>query len=174
MTDSLATSAPSVGKSWVQQFFERARGVAAGHASAPAETGILKAGAQTLGSMLEGGATSALLGAAHAKFGLDSEAGPIDGWIAGLGALGAVAASKLAPGLVPHAIRVSQAAFDVLAFRKSFELVHHAPLGGVGVSLQSGVQRVSAPPAISPHAGAPVNPLRAQGDPIEAAAKGLK
>lgn len=110
----------------------------------------------------EGGVTGSLLGAAHAKWGLDSPAGPVDGWIAGLGAALGVALSGHFPGAAAHIRGVAAKAFTVLAFRKGYEVVKHEPLPG---GMRPGVTRIGAP-------GRGAGVTRA--DPIEEAARGLE
>jgi hypothetical protein len=135
---------PEAKESWVQSFVKRARGEIQ---SAPASTPIsyVREAGTTLGDFAEGGITGSLLGATHGKWGLDSKAGPVDAWIAGLGAAGSVLLSGISPGLAAHARKVGSQAFTVLSFRKGYEVVKHEPLAGGTSSPSPGVQRIPAP-----------------------------
>jgi hypothetical protein len=146
-------------KSWVQQFVERARGEIQKAPPASATSYVRETGS-TIGDYLEGGAVASLLGATHAKWGLDTKGGPIDGWLAGLGALASVGFSGHSPGLADHARRIGAQAFGIFAFRKAFEVVKHEPLAGGG----SVAQRVTIPGK---------GPGASGEDPIEVVAKGL-
>jgi len=163
MSDAAAITKPaepSSGPAWVKNFVARAHGEIK---QAPAGTPVsyARTGGSTLLDFTEGGITGSLLGATHARWGLDSPVGPVDAWIAGFSALIGVAASGHYPGVAEHFRKVGTQAFTILAFRKSYEVVKHEPLmGGSG-----GVQRISAPgkgPGVSTE------------DPIEAAAKRLE
>lgn len=159
MSDAIVKPDPP--KSWVQSFVERARGEikvapAASPVSYVRETGT------TLGAYTSGGILGSLLGAGHAKFGLDSKAGPVDGWVAGAGAIGSILLSGHFPELAAQARKTGGDAFTILTFRKAYEVVKHQPLAGGNAS--PGVQRIAAPgkgPGISGE------------DPIERVAKGL-
>ncbi len=156
MSDAI-TPKPEERKSWVQQWVDRAKGeIKAAPPTTPAsyvrETGT------TVGEYAEGGIVGSLLGAAHAKFGLDTSGGPVDGWIAGAGALGAIGLSGHMPLLAARLRRIGADAFTVLSFRKGYSLVKHEPFVGGG----SAVQRMAAPGS-----GIAVE------DPIERASKGL-
>lgn len=136
-----AITKPEVSKSWVEKFIEKARGdISKAPPVTPAayarETG------STVGDYTAGGITGSLLGAAHAKWGLDRPVGPIDGWIAGLGALGSIGLSGHFPNLAAVARRIGSAAFTTLSFRKGYEVVKHEPLAG---GMAPGVQRIAAP-----------------------------
>jgi hypothetical protein len=146
-------------KSWSQAFVDRAK---AELSAAPSvDVGAyVKETVGVIGEYAEGGVVGSVLGATHARFGLDSPVGPTDGWLAVFGALVGVAASGHAPMLAARARGVGSKAFAILAFRKSYELVRHEPLlGGTG-----GVQRIAAPGT---------GPGITREDPIEVAARGL-
>lgn len=151
---------PAEKKSWVAQFVEKASGAVE---KAPPATPLsyVKAGGSVLGEVTTGVATGALLGAAHAKFGLDINGWPADGIIAGAAAAAAIATSVSMPQVSTMAQRVSGQAGAVFAFRKAYGLVKGAPLPAAPVS---GVTRIAAPgtgPGISGE------------DPIVKAAEGL-
>jgi hypothetical protein len=76
------------------------------------------------------GGLGAVLGATHARFGLDTKAGPIDGWLSAAGAIAGIALSGKAPGFAAAALQTGAMAFNILTFRKSFELVRGEPFGG--------------------------------------------
>lgn len=159
MSDEITKAAPA--KSWVQSFVERARGeIKAAPAASPVS--YVREAGSTIGELTGGGILGSLLGATHAKFGLDSKAGPIDGWIAGLSALASIGASGHHPQFAAQARANAGRAFTLLSFRKSYELVKGSPLAG-GTAIP-GVTRMSAPNR---------GPGIAGEDPIEKAARGL-
>ena len=142
ITTTAPLAAPPPKVSWVQQWIDRAKGDIQ---KAPPATAAayMRETATTVGEYAEGGAVGALLGAAHAKWGLDTAGGPIDGWISAACGLGSVLASGHFPKLAERARRVGTDAFTVLSFRKGYGVVKHHPLGG-GVA-PGGVERVPAP-----------------------------
>ncbi len=165
MTDAAATKAESTAisaakPSWVQQFVARAHGEIN---KAPAATPIsyVRETGSMLGEFTEGGVTGSLLGATLAMWGLDSKAGPVDGMLAGFGAIMSVALSGHFPGAAAHFRKVGAQAFTVLAFRKGYEVVKHEPLMG---GMAPGVHRIAAPGG---------GPGVSKEDPIEVAARGL-
>jgi hypothetical protein len=137
-----AISKPAEAKHWVQQFFEKARGDLAKAAPATPASYVRETGS-AVGELLEGGAVGSLLGATHAKWGLDTAGGPIDGWIAGLGTLMSIGVSGHFPEVAVHLRKVGGQAFTVYSFRKGYEIVKHAPLAGGAAS--PNVQRVAVP-----------------------------
>jgi hypothetical protein len=147
-------------KSWSQSFVDRAKQELA---SAPAVSAAVyvRETASTAVEYTEAGVVGGMLGATHAKFGLDGPLGPTDAWVAALGAIFGVAASGHFPALAARARGVGAKALTVLAFRKSYELVKHEPLGG---AVTPGVQRVTLPGK---------GPGVAGEDPIEAVARAL-
>lgn len=158
MSDSAIVAAP---KSFVQSFIERARGVT--QQAAPAHTAMsyVKAAGATAANFASGGAVGALLGAAHGKFGLDTKGGPIDGWLSGISAIASIGLAGKFPAWAAVAERAGSQAFAILAFRKGYGVVKHAPLaGGSGPT----VQRVAVASKGATVAGE---------DPIEKAAKGI-
>lgn len=159
MSDIVPAPAVVEKKSWVQQFVDRARGEIKAAPPASAVSYVRETGS-TIGEYAEGGLVGSILGATHAKFGLDTKGGPIDGWISGLGAIAAVGLSGYWPNAAAHARKIGRDAFVILTFRKGYETVNHAPLPG-GAS--SGVQRINLP------GSSPASAV----DPIEEAAKGL-
>jgi hypothetical protein len=163
MSDAIIKAAPP--KSWIENFVERAKGEIK---AAPPATPVayVRQMGSVAGEYVEGGIVSSLLGAAHAKFGLDTRGGPIDGWIAGLGALGAVGLSGHFPMLAERALRAGRTGWDILLFRKSFETVNHGPMIGAGNGAPGvpGVTRIAAPGK---------GPGIAGEDPIEVVARGL-
>lgn len=155
-----AVATPTERKSWVQSFVERARGEIQ---SAPPATPIsyVREAGSTLGEFAASGAVGSLLGAAHAKWGLDSKGGPIDGWLAGGGAIASVLLSGHMPEIAAYARKLGERSFTVFSFRKGFEAVRHEPLAGGGAG---GVTRIAVPGT-----GPGINGE----DPIERVAKGL-
>jgi hypothetical protein len=149
---------PEPARSWVDAFIERTRSVIASPPASPAS--YANAGLTTLGTYVTAGVTGSLLGAAHAKFGLDSGGGPLDGWIAIGAGFASIALSASMPGVAAHARAVGAEALTVLAFRKGYEVVKHEGLEG-------GASHVWHIPA--PGKGAGVT----REDPIEVAARGL-
>lgn len=149
-------------KSWVQQFVERATSGIQKAEPASAVSYVREAGG-TLGTYLEGGTTGSLLGAAHAKWGLDTKGGPIDGWLAGLGAILSVGLSGHFPGAAMHAREIGSQAFTIWSFRKSFELVAHEPFaattqspGSVSVAPTTGKSAIAGEdPIVKAAAGLP-------------------
>jgi len=159
MSDAIATTKPAAG-AWVQNWVKQVRGDIA-QAPAASPVSYVKETGSTVGEYTEGGVVGSLLGATHAKWGLDSPAGPVDGLIAGLGFLASVGLSGHYPGAAAHFRKIGAQAFTILAFRKGYEVVKHEPLMG-GTS--NGVQRMAAPGR---------GPGAQGEDPIELAAKGL-
>jgi len=138
LSDSLATS-----KSWVQQFVDRAKSAVEKAPGAHPLSYVRETGSAA-GQYAMGGAIGALLGATHAKFGLDKGGMPIDGLVAAAGAIAGIALSGHAPGAAAMAIRGGSQAFAVFTFRKSFELVAKGPLaahGGSGDAVRIGAPR---------------------------------
>jgi hypothetical protein len=126
---------------WVQQFIDRAKGTIA-QAPPASATSYVRETVSTAGEYTGGAVVGSLLGAAHAKWGLDTKGGPIDGWLAGLGGLLSVGLSGHLPQVAAYARKVGTNAVTVFTFRKSYETVKHEPLlGGVA----NGVQRIAAP-----------------------------
>ena len=159
MADEIVKAAPQ--KTWVEKFVEKARGEIQAAPPASAVSYVRETGS-TLGEYAEGAVVGSALGAAHAKFGLDTPGGPIDGWFAGLGALLGVGLSGHFPELAAHLRRIGAQSATVFAFRKGYGLVKHEPLPG-GTS-SPGVQRITIPgkgPGVTGR------------DPIEVAAEGL-
>ncbi len=157
MSDAITTESKG---SWVQQFFEKARGnISKAPAATPAS--YVRETGSTIGDYAEGGITGSLLGAAHAKWGLDTKAGPIDGMIAGIGALASIGISGHMPLLATHVRKVGLAAATVFSFRRGYEVVKHEPLAGM-----TGV-KVSRPSPVGKGPGV------AREDPIEKVARDL-
>lgn len=146
-------------KTWVQEFVERARGEI--QAAPPASAvSYVREGGNVLGDYSFGGVIGALLGAAHAKWGLDTKHGPADGWIAGLGALASVGLSGHLPEVSAWARKIGTAGATIVTFRKSYEVVKHEPLSSGGAA--PGIQRIAAP-----------GNFATGEDPIEAVARSL-
>lgn len=145
-------------KSWVQSFVERAHGTVA-QAPVGSPVSYVREAGSTAGAMVEASIVGGTLGAAHAKFGLDSPIGAIDLWLAALGAAFGIGASKYSPFWAGVGRRMGQDAFATFTFRKAYELVKGQPLTG-------SVQRVAAP---KPGTGPGINGE----DPIERAVRGL-
>lgn len=162
MSDAITKAAeqPVAPKTWIQQFVDRARESMVPVVPPSAAT-YGKGLAATFGEYAEGGVTGAVLGAAHAKWGLDTKGGPVDGWLAGAGALLSVGLVGHLPAVAEHARKVGSQAFTVYSFRKGFEAVKHEPYVQ---AMGKGVQRVAIP-RTGP--GAPHK------DPIEEVAKDL-
>ena len=158
MADELAKPAPQ--QTWVEKFVAKARGEiqAAPHASPAA---YVREAGSAIGEYAGGAVVGGMLGAAHAKIGLDTRHGPIDGWIAGVSGAMAVALSGYAPEAAAYFRKAGAQAMTVFSFRKGYEVVKHEALpGGSG----GGVQRITIPgkgPGVTGE------------DPIEAVAKGL-
>src|SRR5580658_8169032 len=128
MTDVIVQRAKEVGnntvpkpeaKSWSQMFLDRARAEMA-NAPPTAATAYLREAVSTGLEYVEGGIVGSMLGAAHAKFGLDGKAGPADGWLAAVGAVLGIALSGQLPQVAARARGVGSKAFTVLAFRRSY------------------------------------------------------
>jgi hypothetical protein len=156
----LATSS----KSWVQQFVDRAKGHVEKAPSASPLSYVREAGTAT-GEYISGGAIGALLGATHAKFGLDRGNVPIDGLIAAAGGLAGIVLSGHMPGVAAMSRRAGAQAFTVFTFRKSYELVAKGSLPSHGGG-KGGVTRIAAPSRKGKGGGS--------SDPIERAAAGLE
>ncbi len=153
----------SENKSWAQMLIDRTKSEIANAPPASPAACVSAMGSCAV-EYAEAAAAGALLGATHAKWGLDSPGGPIDGLIAALGAAFGVAAAGYFPEAAAHARRVGSQAFTVLSFRRAYELVAHAPLDG---GTASGVQRITLP--ARPGKGPGVAGI----DPIEAVARAL-
>ena len=158
MSDAI-TSQPEAKKSWVQNFVERARGEI-NKAPPAAPAAYMRETGSTVGEYAEGGIVGSLLGATHAKWGLDTKGGPIDGWIAGASAIASVGLSGHFPAFAARVRQVGSKAFTILSFRKSYEVVKHEPLPGGG----DAVQRIASPGT---------GPGIAGEDPIERVARRL-
>jgi len=135
-------------KSWVQQFVARAN--SAVQTAAPREPlSYAREAGTAISEFATGGALGALLGATHARFGLDTRVGAIDAWAAGLGVLGGVALSGHLPQLAAAARKAGGQAFAIYTFRKSYGLVKREPLhGGTGAPAAihgERVTRIAAP-----------------------------
>jgi hypothetical protein len=114
-----------------------------------------------LGDFAVASVVGSSLGAAHAKWGLDTPAGPLDGWVMGASAVASVVLSGYSPEVAAYARKIGTAAASVLTFRKSYEVVKHEPLpGGAKLASAARVQRIAAPGTIAD-------------DPIERIAKAL-
>jgi hypothetical protein len=152
-------------KSWVQQFVDKAKGSVE---KAPAATPLsyVRETGTVAGEYVSGGAIGALLGATHAKFGLDKGAVPIDGLLAAAGGLAGIALSGHMPEVAAMARRAGAQAFTVFTFRKSYELVAKGPLSGSGRGGSGGVTRIAAPNRGGSGVGSK--------DPIEVAASKLE
>jgi hypothetical protein len=150
--------------SWAQTFVDHARTQIAN--AAPAGLGPYADAAGSVASeYIASSATGAALGAAHAKWGLDSKRGPLDGFVAVAGAVASVALCVWAPGAAAHARHVGASAATVLAFRRSCELVSHQPIpSGAALTGAPRIQRIAAPGASANVPGE---------DPIERVARTL-
>jgi len=140
-------------KSWVQEFVTRAQGHAAVGPSERTLQAYAREAGSTLGEYATSGLLGLLLGAAHAKVGLDKAGVPIDGVLAAAGAIGAVALSGHYPRAAACARAGGSFALGFLAARKSYSF-----FGGGQGQLQQGesngvsllsdsppVRRISAP-----------------------------
>src|SRR5580658_4809217 len=107
-------------RTWAQAFVERAKREIAQVPTDSAVSYVSEAGS-TLVAFAEGGTTGAVLGAAHATFGLDTKAGPVDGWVALMGAAASVVLAGHMPFVADRARGVGAQAFGVLAFRRAYE-----------------------------------------------------
>ena len=160
MADETALAKPAPQPSWVERFVARARGEIQAAPPASAASYVRETGS-VVGEFIEGGAVGSMLGATHAKWGLDSKNGPIDAMIAGFSAILAVGASGHFPDIANHLRKIGAQAFTVFAFRKGYQAVKHEPLAG---GTAPGVTRITLPgkgPGVTGE------------DPIEAVAKGL-
>jgi hypothetical protein len=149
---------PEPPRSWVDGFIERTRSTIASSPVSPAA--YANAGLTTLGTYVTAGVTGSLLGATHAKWGLDSPVGAVDGWLAAGAGLLSVAVSGHMPDVAAHARAIGSQAFTILAFRKGYEVIKHDGLEGA-----SRVRRIAAPGK---------GPGVATEDPIVAAARRLE
>jgi hypothetical protein len=150
-------------KSWVQTFVDRAK--ASVHSAPSASPLSYAREAGSVGAeYLSGGAIGALLGATHAKFGLDKGKFPIDGLLAAAGGLAGIALSGHMPEVAAMARRAGAQAFTIFTFRRSYELVAKGPLSFSGGG-HGGVTRIAAP-GKGPGVGS--------SDPIEKAASKLE
>lgn len=110
-----------------------------GHASAGSPLGVVRETGHMVGAMAVGGAIGALLGVGHARFGLDTPGGPVDGWVAGLSALASIVLGGMGHQTAAgYARAAANDAFVVLSFRKSFEFMH----GGGGGMRTGGIVRI--------------------------------
>jgi hypothetical protein len=142
-------------KSWASMVIDRTRAEMANAPSVPLATYARAAGSVVVGH-IEGAVVGSTLGALHGRFGLDTPAGPIDGWLAAAGGVAGVVLAGIMPEVASHAATMGGQAFAVFTFRRVAELVNHGPLPG-------GVQRIAAPrPGVA-----------IAGDPIEEAARRL-
>lgn len=148
-------------KHWVHEWVDRVKGTVAPKSDTAGQVGYLQRAGRVGLNAVTGGATGAILGAYHGKFGLDVKGVPIDGLLAGLTALGAVGTAAMAPKVSQYFEKISNDASVVFGFRKGYTLGKGAPMPG-SVAAGGAVQRVPAP-------GAKV----AGEDPIEKVAKGL-
>jgi hypothetical protein len=114
-------------KSHVQHFVDRAKG-AIEKAPAASPLSYVREAGTTTGMFVEAGLIGALLGATHAKFGLDKGNVPVDAALALAGYVAGVALSGHSPAWATLAARAGSDAFAVFAFRRSFELVAKGPL----------------------------------------------
>lgn len=123
-------------RSWVQRLVEGASG---GIQQAPAASPLayVREAGSALGKVAQGAGVGALLGAAHAKFGLDTKAGPIDGWIMGLGLLFGVGLSGHSPWIAQRCLDASHEASTILGFRKAYNLVGGTEMGAGQAPLPS-------------------------------------
>lgn len=144
-------------KSWASMMIDRTKAEMANAPSVPLATYARAAGSVVVGH-IEGAVVGSMLGAMHGKFGLDTPAGPIDGWLAAAGGVAGVALAGIMPEVAGHAATMGGQAFAVFTFRRVAELANHGPLQG------GGVQRIAA---------APSKAAAIAGDPIEAVARGL-
>lgn len=106
-----------------------------------------KSAGSTLAHYVSGGTLGALLGATHAKWGLDTRYGQLDGWIAGLGALFSVGLAKHFPAAAALARKAGNDAWVVWTFRKGYDVVHHSPLEGGS----SSPGRIASTTSSTPH-----------------------
>lgn len=111
--------APAPPKSWAQRFVDNAVGSI--QAAKPADAiGYLKSAGSVTGNVLQGGTVGLLLGAAHARWGLDTSGGPVDGWLTGIGWAGAVALSQVAPWWSSRFEHLAEVSAGIWGFRNSF------------------------------------------------------
>lgn len=165
MSDAITPAAPAataVKKSYIAQFIDDAKGQIqaakpATVASYARETGSVFA------DMLGSGAVGGGLGVVHGKWGLDSKIGPLDAWLAGLGAVVGVGLSGHLPEVASYARKMGEKAFTVFSFRRGYEAVKHEALPG---GTAPGVQHIAAPKTGS-------STVAGEEDPIERAARKL-
>jgi hypothetical protein len=141
VSDGSIVAAP---KHWVSQFVERARG-AVREAPANHPLSYAKESASVLAEFAEGGAVGALLGAAHAKFGLDVGGVPVEGILAGVGALAGIGLSGHMPTLAAALRKGGAQAFTVLSFRKSYEMMKGPAAASTAQFGAERVERIAAP-----------------------------
>lgn len=133
MTDIVKVEKPAPGKSWTDVFAQRAQAQIVQAQPSTMSIGAVLApyareGVSTLATYAEGGTVGGLLGTTDATFGLDTPVGPIDAWLAALGAVAAIGLAGVMPGAAAHARTVGGQALAVLAYRRSRELVSDSPL----------------------------------------------
>ncbi len=129
MSEEIVKAEPK--KSWIQEFVDKARaGVEKAEPKSP--TSFVRETGGVVGGLFKSGLVGSLFGAAHAKWGLDTPAGPADGAIAGLGSLLGIALSQHFPEVASYCRETGRDAFTIFTFRKSFGLVSGAPLMGGG------------------------------------------
>lgn len=135
MSEALAT------RNWIQQFVEKASGAVE---KAPAATplGYVKAAGSVAGGVATGGALAALLGAAHARFGLDIAGVPVDGTLGGLAALAAIGLQAKSPQAAVLAERSAITFSSIFLFRKTAGWMGKPVEGGGG---SGAVTRIPAP-----------------------------
>jgi hypothetical protein len=173
-TATAITPAKPEPKSWVQQFVERASRKIETAAPASPVSYVREAGS-TVGEYLLSTTVGGLLGATHAKWGLDATGVPIDGVIAGAGALLSIGLSGVAPQAAEFCRTRGSHAAGIYAFRQAFDLVA-GPGGmqkrkglGAGVGAAS-ASSTSAPVAAAEHiAAVPVEQMASGG--VSAGAK---
>lgn len=138
MTEALAV-VPSPPKSWIQKLVAGASPAAPAAPSHSAMSYVKEAGG-LFGRFVQAGGVGAVLGAAHAKVGLDTKVGPIDGLLAGLGFLLGVGLSGSNPWLAQRLADGGTQAMTVLSFRKAYDL-----MGGSSSSFHGEPNQIPAP-----------------------------
>ncbi len=168
MSDAVAITKPADEhwvRQWVREIHEGIAKPESAAVEAPKSSTVGSRALSTVGTLAETGIVGGIFGTAHATFGLDTPAGPADGWTALLGSLIDVFGRPYAPGLAEHARSISKDATAILTFRKAFEFMG-GRREGRGLPVPGKVGAPLPPPGKGPGI--------AGEDPIVAAAKGLR
>jgi len=129
---------------WVKEWVNDVHKAIAPPEQPAATVSYTKSAGSTLAQYLGGATIGSLLGATHAKWGLETRFGDIDGWIAGLGALFSVGLSKWSPELAAAARKAGNDSWVIWTFRKGYQIVKHSPLEGGSAPMHRSAPAASA------------------------------